>query len=54
MIENDNEHQKNKNIVEQMTLELNAVKSESQFISAGTNTKKKRLEEDLNTAALTY
>jgi len=54
MIENDNQHQRNRNTVEQMTLELNKVKSEYQFDAASFNTKGARLEEDLNTAALTY
>ena len=34
MIENDKQHSKNGNIVEQMTLELNAVKSKYQFDAA--------------------
>jgi len=35
MIDNDNQHQQNTNVVEQMSLELNKVKSEYQFQSAG-------------------
>ena len=54
MIDNDNQHQRNRNVVEQMTLELNRVKSEYQFDAASFNTQGARLEEDLNTAALTY
>lgn len=47
MIENDNQHNVNIQTLEQMTFEWNKVKSEHQYASASTNTKKTRLEEDL-------